>query len=101
MHVSKLRPPDDAAHSTAGREQLASGVPTVRMENRFRHKDGTWRWLQWTMTENNGLIYAAGRHVTAEKEAAAALERAQRQAAHLQKMEAIGQLTGGIAHDFK
>jgi PAS domain S-box-containing protein len=100
MHVSELRHPDDAAHSTAGRQQLASGVPTVRMENRFRHKDGTWRWLQWTMTENNGLIYAAGRHVTAEKEAAAALERAQRQAAHLQKMEAIGQLTGGIAHDF-
>ena len=100
MHVSELRHPDDAPHSMAGRTQLAQGVPTVRMENRFRHKDGSWRWLQWTMTENNGLIYVAGRHVTAEKESAAALERAQRQAAHLQKMEAIGQLTGGIAHDF-
>jgi PAS domain S-box-containing protein len=100
MHVSQLRHPDDAAHSIAGRAQLAQGVPTVRMENRFRHKDGSWRWLQWTMTEDNGLIYVAGRHVTAEKEAAAALERAQQQTAHLQKMEAIGQLTGGIAHDF-
>ena len=100
MHVSELRHPDDNAHSLAGRAQLAQGLPTVRMENRLRHKDGSWRWLQWTMTEDNGLIYAAGRHVTAEKEAAAALERAQRQAAHLQKMEAIGQLTGGIAHDF-
>src|SRR5579885_3797096 len=74
-------------------------APTGR-ENCFRHKDGSWRWLHWTMTESNGLIYLAGRHVTAEKEAAAALERAQRQAAHLQKMDAIGQLTGGIAHDF-
>jgi PAS domain S-box-containing protein len=100
MNVSELRHPDDAAHSITGREQLAQGVPTVRMENRFRHKDGSWRWLQWTMTESNGLIYIAGRHVTAEKEAAAALERAQRQTAHLQKMDAIGQLTGGIAHDF-
>jgi PAS domain S-box-containing protein len=100
MHVSELRHPDDAAHSIAGRRQLAQGVPTVRMENRFHHKDGSWRWLQWTMTENNGLIYVAGRHVTAEKEAAAALEQAQLRAAHLQKMEAIGQLTGGIAHDF-
>src|SRR5208282_3244615 len=63
-------------------------------------KDGSWRWLHWTMTENNGLIYVAGRHITAEKEAAAALEGAQQQTAHLQKMEAIGQLTGGIAHDF-
>jgi PAS domain S-box-containing protein len=100
MHVSQLRHPDDAAYAIAGRAQLAQGVPTVRMENRFRHKDGSWRWLQWTMTESNGLIYVAGRHVTAEKEAAAALERAQRQTAHLQKMDAIGQLTGGIAHDF-
>ena len=100
MNVSELRHPDDMAHSVAGREQLAQGVPTVRMENRFRHKDGSYRWLHWAMTESNGLIYLAGRHVTAEKEAAAALERAQRQTAHLQKMDAIGQLTGGIAHDF-
>ena len=100
MHVSALRHPDDAAHSEAGRKQLAQGVPTVRMENRFRHKDGSWRWLHWTMTEHDGLIYVAGRHVTAEKESAAALQHAQRQAAHLQKMEAIGQLTGGVAHDF-
>ena len=100
MHVTELRHPDDAAHSEAGRSELTRGVPTVRMENRFRHKDGSWRWLHWTMTEHDGLIYVAGRHVTAEKESAAALQHAQRQAAHLQKMEAIGQLTGGVAHDF-
>jgi PAS domain S-box-containing protein len=100
MHVSELRHPEDAPASIAARAQLAHGATTVRMENRFRHKDGSWRWLQWTMTASKGVLYVAGRHVTAEKEAAAALERAQRQTAHLQKMDAIGQLTGGIAHDF-
>jgi PAS domain S-box-containing protein len=100
MHVSELRHPEDAPASIAGRAQLAHGATSVRMENRFRHKDGSWRWLQWTMTASKGLLYVAGRHVTAEKEAAAALERAQRQTAHLQKMDAIGQLTGGVAHDF-
>ncbi len=100
MHVNELRHPDDAAGALAAVRQLAQGASTVRMENRMRHKDGSWRWLHWTMTENDGLIYVAGRHVTAEKEAAAALEEAKLRAAHLQKMEAIGQLTGGIAHDF-
>ena len=79
MHVSELRHPDDAAHSMAGRRRLAEGVPTVRMENRFRHKDGSWRWIAWTMTAENGLIYLIGRHVTAEKLAAEALRESERQ----------------------
>jgi PAS domain S-box-containing protein len=79
MPVSELRHPDDAAHSMAGRRQLAEGVPTVRMENRFRHKDGSWRWIDWTMTVENGLIYVIGRHVTAQKMAAEALRESERQ----------------------
>lgn len=100
IHVNDLRHPDDAPHSIAGRARLADGVPTVRMENRFRHKDGSWRWISWTMTGEQGLIYVIGRHVTAEKEAAEALRHAQEQLAQSQKLEALGQLTGGIAHDF-
>jgi PAS domain S-box-containing protein len=100
IHVNNLRHPDDAAHSIAGRQRLAAGVPTVRMENRFRHKDGSWRWIYWTMTAEDGLIYVIGRHVTAEKEANATLQRAQEQLAQTQKLEAIAELTGGIAHDF-
>jgi PAS domain S-box-containing protein len=79
MHVSELRHPDDAVHSMAGRRRLAEGIPTVRMENRFRHKDGSWRWLAWTLTVENGAIYLIGRHVTAEKLAAEALRESERQ----------------------
>jgi len=49
------------------------------MENRFRHKDGSWRWLHWTMTVEHGLIYVIGRHVTGEKAAAEALLQSERQ----------------------
>jgi PAS domain S-box-containing protein len=79
LHVSELRHPDDAAHSMAGRRRLAEGVPTVRMENRFRHKDGSWRWIYWTMTAEDGSIYLIGRHVTADKLAAEALRESERQ----------------------
>jgi PAS domain S-box-containing protein len=79
MHVSELRHPDDAQHSMAGRRRLAEGIPTVRMENRFRHKDGSWRWLAWTLTVENEVIYLIGRHITAEKLAAEALRESERQ----------------------
>jgi PAS domain S-box-containing protein len=79
MHVSELRHPDDAALSMEGRRRLAEGVPTVRMENRFRHKNGSWRWISWTLTAENGLIYLIGRHVTSEKLAAEALRESERQ----------------------
>jgi signal transduction histidine kinase len=45
-------------------------------------------------------IWSAGRDVTAEKEAVEALRKAQANQAQLQKIEALGQLTGGVAHDF-
>jgi DNA-binding transcriptional LysR family regulator len=42
------------------------------------------------------LVYAYGRHVTAEKEGAAALAHAQEALRQSQKLEAVGQLTGGV-----
>jgi len=100
MHVNELRHPDDLSIGLEGRKRLAEGVPTVRMENRFRCKDGGYRWLYWTMTAESGLIYLIGRDVTAEKAAATTLRGAEDQLRQSQKMQALGQLTGGIAHDF-
>jgi PAS domain S-box-containing protein len=84
MHVSELRHPDDLAIGIEGRRRLAEGVPTVRMENRFRCKDGSFRWIYWTMTAERGRIYLIGRDVTADKAAAEALHRAEEQAQQAQ-----------------
>jgi PAS domain S-box-containing protein len=100
LHVNELRHPDDAPIGTEGRRRLAEGAGTVRIENRFRHHDGSYRWIYWTMTAERGLIYLIGRNVTADREAAQAHRQTEEQLHQLQKMESVGQLTGGIAHDF-
>jgi PAS domain S-box-containing protein len=79
LHVSELRHPGDAPGAIAARARLARGVPTVHMENRFRHRDGGWRWISWTLTADSGLIYISGRHISSEKQTAAALRESDRQ----------------------
>lgn len=96
--------PDDM--SLAGRnrpyveETWGDGRTLRRYENRYRHKDGSWRWISWTVVAQDGILQGVGRDVTAEKERAEALALAEAQLHQAQKMEAVGQLTGGIAHDF-
>jgi PAS domain S-box-containing protein len=100
MPIASLWHPDDVATTLSNRAQLVQGGPTVRFQNRYRHKDGSYRWLSWSSTAEQGFIYALGRDVTAERNAADALRRTEEQLRQAQKMEAVGQLTGGIAHDF-
>jgi PAS domain S-box-containing protein len=100
MPIASLWHPEEAAMTLAHRHRLIEGGPTERFQNRYRHKDGSYRWLSWSSTAEGGLIYAVGRDVTAEHEAANALRRTEEQLRQAQKMEAVGQLTGGIAHDF-
>lgn len=91
--------PDDIERSFAAMERTRSNVLPA-FENRYRTKDGDWRTIAWVAAPEGQVIYCYGRDVTAEKVRQLELETAREALRQSQKMEAMGQLTGGVAHDF-
>jgi len=98
--VAAIQHPDDWTAIGSERIRPLTGRPTPRFENRLRHKDGSYRSIAWAAVPDGGLSYLSGRDVTAEREQANALHQTETALRQAQKMDAIGQLTGGVAHDF-
>jgi PAS domain S-box-containing protein len=92
--------PDDLPRTVEGARRLSAGERLARFDNRYRHRDGSYRWISWAARPGDGVIAAVGRDFTAERERADALAAAEEALRQSQKMEAVGQLTGGLAHDF-
>ncbi|MGF1515611.1 MAG: CBS domain-containing protein [Elainellaceae cyanobacterium] len=69
--------PEDRLATQTEVERLARGQTTVAFENRYRAKDGGYRWLSWysTASLSEQRIYAAARDITARKFAEQALAR--------------------------
>ena len=61
--------PHDRAATLAELAKLNGGADTVAFENRYAHRDGSYRWLQWTAKPVPGrsLVQAAARDVTDQR----------------------------------
>ncbi len=92
--------PEDAGLNQGALLDDVSKKTLTNFENRYRHRDGTARWLSWNTTLEGDLIYGYGRDITESRQQQKALANAEDQLRQAQKMEAVGQLTGGLAHDF-
>ena len=62
--------PDDRDATMKEVERQLAGEATMRFTNRYRHKDGSYRWLEWTAKSDvdKKLLYASARDVTVRKQ---------------------------------
>jgi PAS domain S-box-containing protein len=95
-----LEHPDDREGNREQMRRFQLGAHVSSYETRLRAKHGGYRTLSWAVTPLGDAIYCVARDVTLERERQSELAEVQERLRQSQKMETIGQLTGGVAHDF-
>jgi PAS domain S-box-containing protein len=73
--------PDDREQMIAGATRLSEGQMEIDFENRYRCKDGSYRWLSWSAIPHTdlNLWYAVGRDITKRKQIDRCLQESQAQ----------------------
>lgn len=80
--------PDDV-EATLNTEQQWFQQNVVEYENRYRHHDGSYRWLSWrVLPDQDGLVYRVAKDITAAKQSEEALrDRLERETLKCQQIE--------------
>jgi PAS domain S-box-containing protein len=91
--------PDDLQRTRKAVSTLASQEKVIYFENRYRSKDGAYRWLEWTSAPAGNLIYSAARDVTERLKEEVAARQHREELAHVTRVAMMGELTTSLAHE--
>src|SRR5262249_40310045 len=93
--------PDDREKTRVEVERLAAGEITRWFETRFRHKDGSYRWLSWKAVQDSGRIYAMARDITDLKNTENRLRDARNELAQAARRTTLAAMSAAIAHEIR
>ncbi|MBM7068075.1 PAS domain-containing sensor histidine kinase [Actibacterium sp. 188UL27-1] len=87
--------PEDLPKTEQAFVAIQQGQPILNFENRYRHKDGSYRWLSWNAVPEGDLFFCSARDITLSKVNAASLKTREQEA------RLRDQFTAVLGHDLR